>query len=84
MLKIFKRRFSDKKANKDNKQKLKQDENNKESQSDGDVHIPTIIMHSFGGSKEIAESLSKLTGADIYFSFCQIKSEVHQLKSENC
>lgn len=38
--------------------------------------IPNIIMHSFGGSKEIAQSLSNLQGANVYFSFCNISSEV--------
>ena len=39
-------------------------------------HVPNIIMHCFSGSKDIAVSLSKLPNANVYFSFCQIKTDV--------
>ena len=39
-------------------------------------HRPNLIMHSFCGAKEIAIALQKIQHAHVYFSFCQVKSQV--------
>ena len=76
MLKILKKRFGPQKITKPlPKSQAKPDDLGAQSEGE-DLYIPKLVMHSFGGSKEIAESLAKLTGAEIYFSFCQIRSEV--------
>ncbi len=67
MLKLFKKKFNCQK--KDAQAKL-------EPQQQHETDLPRIVMHSFSGSKEIAQSLAKLSGACVYFSFCQIKTEV--------
>lgn len=78
MLKLLKKKFGGKAGPKSTQ--IGQEDH---SVAKNDHAIPTLIMHSFGGSKEIAESLAKLSGAQIYFSFCQIKAEVKDFYREN-
>ena len=35
-----------------------------------------IIMHSFGGSKEIAQSLTKIDNIDVFLSYSNVRSDV--------
>jgi len=68
MLKILKKRFGGTKS-KDKKTEAV-------SSQLLDEQIPRMIMHSYSGSKEIAQSLSTLPLLSVYFSFCQLSSEV--------
>ena len=37
--------------------------------------MQNIILHSYAGSRSIAKSLCKLAGAQVYFSFAQIRNQ---------
>ena len=75
MLKLFKKKFGkssveDMANTKAAKVKVKIPEVSQIQEKESQQYIPSIIMHSWGGSKEITQSLASLPLAEVYFSYC--------------